>query len=109
MVYNISYKTVIVAKPLRIRFNKVHEFIRVCDGTRYLVLFDLEKCLVIFNKIRYIIRVKSGITYAFSHNYASIKVDSYDSLPFEKTLTFLYYNIFLEKGSYQLPKNNDNK
>ena len=28
--------------------------------------------------------VKSGITYVISHNYARIKVDSYDSLPLEK-------------------------
>ena len=50
-----------------------------------------------------------------------MQVDSYDSLPLEKTLTFhviifiksvfnkdknnYYYNIFLEKGLYQLPKN----
>ena len=59
----------------------------------------------------------------FSHNYANIEVDSYDSLP--KSLTFhnviihmnlvwnkdenhYYYNIFLEKR-FQLPKNNNNK
>ena len=51
-----------------------------------------------------------------------MQVDSYDSLLLEKTLTFdniiilimsvfnkdknnYYYNIFLEKGLYQLPKN----
>ena len=28
--------------------------------------------------------VKSGITYIISHNYAKIKVDSYNSLPLEK-------------------------
>ena len=73
-----------------------------------------------------------------------IKVDSYNSLPLEKALTFhyviiiikfifdknkniflllllfyyhfsyifkyiIFYNIFLEKGLYKLPKNNDNK
>ena len=29
--------------------------------------------------------VESGITYIISHNYARVKVDSYDSLPPEKT------------------------
>ena len=70
--------------------------------------------------------VKSGITYVFPHNYARINVDSYDSLPLGKALTLHncitlvksilnkdqnrhYYNIFLEKGLYQLPKNNDMK
>ena len=56
----------------------------------------------------------------FSHYYAKIKVDSYDSLPLEKMLTLHvithnesnlnkdqnhhYYNIFLQKFSYQSAK-----
>ena len=60
----------------------------------------------------------------FSHNYARIKVDWYDHLPLEKTLALhnviilinsifyknqnnYFYNIFLEKFSYQLDKNNN--
>ena len=39
LVYNISYKTLIYAKPFRIRFDKIDGFIRVYDETRYLVLF----------------------------------------------------------------------
>ena len=55
----------------------------------------------------------------FSHNYATIKIDSDDNLPLEKTLTLhnvfmliksvfnkkqnqYYYNVFLEKCSYEL-------
>ena len=34
LVCNISYKTLIDATPLRIRFNKMDGFIRVYDGTR---------------------------------------------------------------------------
>ena len=111
------------AKPLRIRFNKVDGFIRVYYGTIYLVLFGGEKCDFIYNRIRYLIGVKSGITYVISHNYAKIKVDLYNSLLLEKTLTFhnviiliksirnkgknnYYYNIFLEKVLRQSPKNN---
>ena len=84
------------------------------DGTRSLVLFGGEKYDFIYNKIRYLIGVKSSITYAFPHNYAKIKFDSYDSLLLEKISTFhnvimliepvwdkdqnhYYYNIFLEK------------
>ena len=48
LVYNISYKTLIGAKPLRIRFNKVHGFIRIYDGTRYLTLFGHGKYCAIF-------------------------------------------------------------
>ena len=75
----------------------------------------------IYNRTRYLIGVKSGVTNVASHNYAESKVNSYDSLPLEKTMTFhnviiflksvfnkaknnYYYNIFLEKGSNKLPK-----
>ena len=57
------------------------------------------------------------MTYIFSHSFAKIKVDSYDSLPVEKRLTlhnviihikpvlnkdknYYYYEIFLEKSLY---------
>ena len=35
LVYEISYKTLVDTKPLRIRFDKMDEFIRVYNGTRY--------------------------------------------------------------------------
>ena len=50
LIYDISYKTLICAKPLRIRFDKVDVFIRVPDGTRYLVSFGLEKYDDIYNR-----------------------------------------------------------
>ena len=72
----------------------------------------------IYIRIRYLIGVKNGITNMISHNYAKIKLDSYDSLPLEKTITFhdviiliksvfnnnYYYNLFLERASHELPK-----
>ena len=104
----------IETKPLLIRFDKVEGFIRVYGETRYLVLFGGEKYDFIYNRIIYLIGVKSVIAYVISHNYAKIKVDLYDSLPLEKALTFhdiimliksifnknktnYCYNIFLEK------------
>ena len=100
---------------MRIRFKKIDGFVRVNDETKYLVLFGAEKYDSIYNRIRYLVGVKSGITYVFFfHNYARIKVDSYNSLPQEKTLTFhnvtipiksdennYYYNLFLERCSYK--------
>ena len=53
--YDISYKTLIGAKPLRIEFDKVDESIRVYDGTRYEILFGAEKYDSIYNRIRYLI------------------------------------------------------
>ena len=79
----------IYAKPLCIRFNKIDRFIRVYGGTRYLVLFEREKCDYIYNRIRYLTGVKSGMADVISHNSAKIRVDSCDSLPLEKTMTRL--------------------
>ena len=77
----------IVAKLLRIRFDKIDRFLRVFDGTRYLVLFGTDKWDFIYSRIRYLIQGKTGITYVMSHNYGRIKVDSCDSFPLEATLT----------------------
>ena len=63
LVYNISYKNLIDYKPLHIRFDKIDGFIRVYDGTRYLVSFGSEKYDSIYDGIRYLTSVKSGITY----------------------------------------------
>ena len=41
LVYNISYKSLIDAKPLRIMLDKIDGFIRVYGWTRYLVLFSI--------------------------------------------------------------------
>ena len=93
MIYDISYKTLIDSKPLRIRFNKTDGFIRIYDSTRYLTLHGSEKYDAIYNRIRYLLSLKSGITYIFSHYFAKIKVDSYDFLPNEKILTL--YNVIM--------------
>ena len=87
LVYDISYKTLIGAKPLRIRPNNVDGFIRVYDETRYLVLLGGEKYDFIYNKTFDLIGAKSDITYVIFHNYPKINVDLYDSLPVEKALS----------------------
>ena len=45
LVYDISYKTLIDPKPLRIRFNQINgfEWIRIDGGTRYLTFFRSER------------------------------------------------------------------
>ena len=43
LTYDISYKTLIGPKPLRIRFNKIDGLIRIYHGSRYLTLFQSEK------------------------------------------------------------------
>ena len=75
MIYDLPYKT------LRIMFDKV------VDGIKYLVLFGPEKYDFIFDRIRYLIGLKSSITYIAIHNYEKIKIDSDDDLPQVKTLS----------------------
>ena len=70
--------------------------------------------------IKYFIREKSGII----NNFGEIRIDSYNSLPIEKILTFhnviiliksvvnknkneYYYNIFLEKSLYKDKSNTE--
>ena len=79
-------KTLFGLKPLSIRFDKVDGFVRVYEGVRYLVLFGPEKCDAIYDKTRYLISQKSGITYVVSNNFAKLKKDYFDSLTLEKTL-----------------------
>ena len=43
LIYDISYKTLIGPKALRIRFNKIDGFIIIFDGSKYLVLLGPEK------------------------------------------------------------------
>ena len=87
-IYDISYKTLIGSKPSRIRFDEIDGFVRIYDGTRYLTLFGSEKYeYAIYDRIKYLISLKSSITYIFSHNFGKIKVDSYYSLPIKKTFT----------------------
>ena len=45
LIYNISYRTLIGPTPLLIRFDKIDEFIRVYNGTRYLISFGLDNMM----------------------------------------------------------------
>ena len=121
MIFDISHITLIGTKPLRIRSRKIDGIVTIYNGTRHLVLFGPEKYHGIYNRTRYLISQKIGITYVNSHNCARFKVDSCDPLPLEKTLT-LYniiiliksflnkdqnqycYNIFWEEFFHQLGK-----
>ena len=45
LVYDVSYKTLIDTKPLRIRFYKIDGFTRVYDGVYYL---EVKKNTILF-------------------------------------------------------------
>ena len=38
--------------------------------------------------IKYLVSDKNGVTDSINHNFARIRIDSYNSLPIEKILTF---------------------
>ena len=97
LIDNIPYKTFMGTKPLRIRFDEMDGFIKIYDGIRYLILFGPEQYDAIYNRIRYLISEKSGITDSINHSFARIRIDSYNSLLIEKTLPF-YYVIMLIKS-----------
>ena len=69
------------AEPLRIWFEKIDGFVKTYGGIRYLVLFDSERYNAIYNRIKYLEREKSGIIDRVNHNFARIRIDSYNSLP----------------------------
>ena len=92
--------------PLRIRFNEIDEFIKMYDGNRYLVLFSNSWYDKVCNRIKYLVSKKSVITDSINHNFAKIRMDSYNSLPIEKILTS-YNVIMLIKSVANENKNNN--
>ena len=105
------------------RFDKIDGFIMVLDGKiKDLELFDFGLSDKICDKVKYLIRKKSGIKNFINYNFVKIKIDSYNYLPIKKILTFhnviiliklivnknknkYYYYIFLEKGSHKYKSN----
>ena len=84
-VYNILFKIPTGPKSLRIRFDKIDGFIISLDGEiKHLILFDYRLFNQIFNKVKYLITRKSGITNSITYNFGKIRIDSYNSLPIKK-------------------------
>ena len=118
LVYDISYKTSKGPKPLRIMFDKIGGFIRVRVGKfrPLYLLFDYGLFDKICDRIKYLTSENNVITDSINHNFGKLRIDSYNSLPIAKVLTFhnliiliksvanknknnYYYNIFSEKDS----------
>ena len=100
LVYDISYKTFIGSIPLRIRFDWIDGFIKIYDGIRDLVLFSNGWYDKVCDRNIYLISKKSGIADSINHKFARIRIDSYNSLPIKRILTFhvcilslLYFDI----------------
>ena len=61
LICDISYKTFMGAKGLRIRVDKVDRCIKIYDETRYLVLFGPIRYDTIYDRIRYLISEKMAL------------------------------------------------
>ena len=95
LIFDVSYKTPRSAKQLRIRHGKIDRFIKIHNKVRYLVLFA-DWGDKICDRIKYLISKKNVITDSINHNFAIIRIDSYDSLPIEKILTFQNVKILIK-------------
>ena len=65
---------------------KIVELNTIYDRVIYLELFDPESYDAIYNRTRYRISEKSGIADIINHNFARIRIDSYNSLSLKKHL-----------------------
>ena len=85
LIYDISYKISMGAKPLRFRFDKIDGFVRNPDKEiRRLVLFDCGFFDKLYDNIKYLMSKKNGITVSINHNFGKITIDSYNSKTVKK-------------------------
>ena len=80
LIYDISYKTSTDAKPLRIRYDEINGFIKIQDRIKYLIFLYQDWFHEIGNRIKYHMNIKNGITDSINHNFAKVRIDSYNSL-----------------------------
>ena len=73
---------------MHIWLDEIDGFIEVYDGVSYLVLFLNLWYEEIYDRIRYLISYKSGLTNSINLNFVRIRIDSFSPLPTEKILTF---------------------
>ena len=73
LIYNISHKTFIGEKPLRIWFDKIDGFMKIDNGIKYLVSLQYNK---IYDRIKYLISEKVCITDSINYKFARIRIDS---------------------------------
>ena len=72
LIYDISYKTLIGPKSLRIRFDKINGFIIIYDGTRYWTFFGSKKYVAIYDRVRCLLSLKGSLSFNFSHYFNKI-------------------------------------
>ena len=81
---------------MHIRSDKINRYIKIYDGIRYLVLYDCKRHTAIYGRIKYPLSEKISIIDSINHSFPRIRIDSYNSLPKEKILTFHNFMILIK-------------
>ena len=74
-------------------FNNILLDKKLYENTYENILMYVISYKTVYSGVRYLISDKSGVTYSINHNFARVKIDSYNSLPKKKTVTF--HNIMI--------------
>ena len=82
--------------PLYIRFNQRNGVFKTFDGIRYLVLFSNSWYDKICDRIKYLIIKNVVLQVVLTINFGRIRIDSCNSLPIEKMLTFHNVTILIK-------------
>ena len=81
-----------IQRLLSIIFDKVDRYNRKYDKPKYLAsIHSDEKHERIFDKIRYLVMLKSNISDVLSHKHMKTKIDSDDDLPLQKALNIVIH------------------
>ena len=72
------------SKPLLIRFDEIDRFTKIYSRIGYLILFSSGQYDASYNRIRYIIIEKGGITDSINHNF-----DKFNTKYFQMTFCIL--------------------
>ena len=75
LIYDIYAKLSNVSCCCIFSSKKIDEFIKIYDGSRYLLLFVYGRYNAIYNRIKYLISEKSDITDSINHSFARIRID----------------------------------
>ena len=86
---------------MRIRYDKIDGFIKIHNKIRYLRSFN-EWWDKVCDRTKYLISKKTGITDSINHNFATVRIDSYDYLPFQKILTLHNVIILIKSMSISI-------
>ena len=106
LIYGISCETFMGTKTLHFSFDEIDKCIKICDGIRYLVLFDCGWFNKIWDSINYIISGKSGVTDSIKNHFRRIKIDSSSCLRLKKYLFLFESNILVIQITSVVNKNN---